>query len=176
MRELEPDEIARLRKAGEFFWADLALEGGPDPDEVAAAFGLSDRRLRTLYDFDQGGSPVPPAARRGEAGGVRVLVFGRSRAGRPLRRRREPRPVPRQRLPARRLPAHRARAAFDLPAAVAPDGIPAGRSERYAVYVALEGMTATLLEALNAVEREIAEIESSLMDEDARAPTTTPGA
>jgi magnesium transporter len=56
---------------------------------------------------------------------------------------------------------------FDLPGTVAPDGIPAGRSERYAVYLALEGMTATLIEALGAVERDIAEIESKLVDEDA---------
>ena len=64
---------------------------------------------------------------------------------------------------------------FDLPASVAPDGIPV-RSERYAVYVALEGMTATLLEALDAVEREIATIESRLQDEDepARKPRHPP--
>ena len=57
---------------------------------------------------------------------------------------------------------------FDLPGYVAPDGISARRSERYAVFVALEGMVATLVEALGAAEREIAAIENELLQGGAR--------
>ena len=57
---------------------------------------------------------------------------------------------------------------FDLPGYVAPDGISARRSERYAVFVALEGMVSTLVEALGAAEREIAEMETELLQGGAR--------
>jgi len=164
MRGLEPHDIARLRKAGEFFWTDLGLQDGPPADEVGAAFGLSEPALRTLFDFEPGGSPVrrlhveedlvvfafwcsatpePPPLGGAESLGlfrVNVCLHGDFL-----------------------LTVHERR--FDVPSAVAPDGIPV-RSERYAVFVALEGMTATLLEALNSVEREIATIEASLQDDD----------
>ncbi len=166
VQELEPAEIGRMRKAGEFFWTDLAREGGPGPEQVAAAFGLSDGALQTLYHFDQGGSPTSrlhveeklivfafwcsadPEPADPHAGGASLRLFRVNVClhGDFL------------------LTVHENR--FDLPGIIAPDGIPAGRSERYAVYIALEGMTATLLEALGAVEREIAEIESKLVDED----------
>jgi magnesium transporter len=166
-RELEPAEIARKRKAGEFFWADLAHEGGPAPEQVADAFGLSERALRTLFDFDVGGSPT----RRVHVE-EKLIVFAFWCSA-------DPEPAdPHTGGESLRLfrvnvclhgdfllTVHERR--FDLPGNIAPDGIPAGRSERYAVYVALEGMTATLIEALGAVERQIAEIESKLVDEDA---------
>jgi magnesium transporter len=163
MRGLEPEQVTGLRKEGKFFWTDLGLEGGPSAEDVSTAFGLSQPALRTLFDFEPGGSPVrrlhveedlvvfafwcsatpePPALGGAESLGlfrVNVCLHGDFL-----------------------LTVHERR--FDLPSAVAPDGIPV-RSERYAVYVALEGMTATLIEALNSVEREIATIEADLQDE-----------
>ena len=164
MRGLEPDQIAAQRKEGRFFWTDLGLEDGPDDDRVGAAFKLSEPALRTLFDFDPGGSPVrrihveedlvvfafwcsatpepPPLGGASSLGLFRVNVCLHGDF---------------------LLTVHERR--FDLPTTVAPDGIPV-RSESYAVYVALEGMTATLLEAINSVEREIATIEASLQDDE----------
>ena len=166
VRGLEPGEISRLREAGEFLWTDLAREDGPAPEDVASAFGLSKGALRTLFDFDVGGSP----ARRIHVE-EKLIVFAFWCSA-------DPEPAdPRAGGESLRLfrvnvclhgdfllTVHER--SFDLPGNIAPDGIPAGRSERYAVYVALEGMTATLIEALGAVEREIADIESKLIDED----------
>jgi magnesium transporter len=163
MRGLEPEKIAGLRKDGEFFWADLGLEEGPTENGVAAAFGLSPGALRTLFDFEPGGSP---ARRLHVEEDLVVFAFWCSAT---------PEPPPLGGADSLELfrvnvclhgdfllTVHERR--FDLPSAVAPDSIPA-RSERYAVYVALEGMTATLVEALNSVEREIATIEANLQDE-----------
>jgi magnesium transporter len=169
-RELEPAEIGRLREAGEFFWADLAAEAGPPSEQVAAAFGLSEGARRTLFDFEEGGSPArrihveetlvvfafwcsadpEPADALGGGESLRLFRVNVCLHGDFL------------------LTVHER--AFDLPGTVAPGGIPAGRTERYAVYVALEGMTATLIEALGDVEREIAGIESQLLDAGTRGP------
>jgi magnesium transporter len=168
MRELDAGEVARLRKGDEFFWMDLAAdEVGADP--VGSAFELSERALSTLFDFDDRGSP----ARRVHVE-ERLVVFAFWCSA-------EPEPKASGGAESLRLfrvnvclhgdfllTVHRR--AFDLPGRIAPDGIPAGRTERYAVFVALEGMVATLLEALNAIEREIAGIESELIDAGTRGP------
>ena len=57
---------------------------------------------------------------------------------------------------------HEAR--LDLPELVAEGGIAAGRSERYVVYVVLDGMTNALLETLSAIEVEIGRIENTLLE------------
>jgi magnesium transporter len=169
MRGLEPDQIARLRKEGRFFWADLGLEQGPTEEQVAAAFGLPPAATRVLFDFEDRGSPQdrfyveetfvvfafwcaanpePEALGGAESLGlfrVNVCLHGDYL-----------------------LTVHER--PFDLPGQVAPGGIPPGRTERYTVYVALEGMTVTMLGALNSVEREIAAIEADLLDGGAREP------
>jgi magnesium transporter len=163
VRQCDAAEIRRLRASGRFFWADLAQAGGPSPEQVADAFELSADATRALFDFTRGGSPAQrvhveqalivfpfwcaahPDA--GPAGGadalgifrVNVLLHGDFL-----------------------LTFHERR--FDLPGAVAEGQIPPGRSERYAVYVALDGMTNSLLEALAAIEREIGDLESRLQE------------
>ena len=168
MRTLEPEQIARLRKEGEFSWTDVALEGGPEPERVREAFGLSQEALRTLCNFDLGGSPVSRFHVEED-----LVVFAFWCSATP-----EPPPLG----GAESLGLFRANVClhgdylltvherpFDLSAVVAPEGIP-HRTERYTVYVVLEGMTATMLEALNSVEREIAGIETDLIDSGTRGP------
>lgn len=167
MRGLDSAEVERLRKAGEFVWADLAVEVGPGRDDVAAAFGLSDEASAVLFDFAEGGSPTRRLRVEEE-----LIVFAFWCSGNP-----EPGPLG----GAESLRLFRVNVClhgdflltvhehpFDLPGTIAPDGIPAHRTERYAVYVALEGMVATLLDALGGIEREIAAIETSLLDEEER--------
>ena len=168
MRGLEPAQIARLRKEGEFSWTDVALEGGPEPAQLRDAFGISEQALRTLCNFDLGGSPVSRFHVEED-----LVVFAFWCSANP-----EPEPLG----GAESLELFRANVClhgdylltvherpFDLPAAVAPEGIPR-RTERYTVYVVLEGMTATMLEALDSVEREIAGIETDLIDSGTRGP------
>jgi magnesium transporter len=51
---------------------------------------------------------------------------------------------------------------FDLPEAAGVSRIPSGRTERYVVYAALDGMTNTILEAVATTELAIGEIERTL--------------
>ena len=178
MRELDRERIARLRKGrdllglreqGRFFWVDLPVEGGPAPEEVAAAFGLPEGAQRTLYGFAEGGSPERRVHVEEE-----LIVFAFWCSG-------SPEPEGDEALGAESLDLFRVNVClhgdflltvhereFDLPGYVAPDGISARRSERYAVFVALEGMVSTLVEALGAAEREIAEMETELLQGGAR--------
>ena len=163
----QPRDFFRLRDQGEFFWTDLAAAGGPPAAEVAAAFGLSEAATTTLFDFAERGSPARRIHVEEE-----LIVFACWCAATP---------EPESLGGADSLGLFRVNVClhgdflltvhereFDLPTAVAPDGISAGRGERYAVFVALQGMAATLVEALGAVEREIAAIESNLLDTGAR--------
>ena len=173
MRELDRERIARLRRGrdllglreqGRFFWVDLSVDGGPSPEEVADAFALPEGACKTLYDFAEGGSPALRVHVEEE-----LIVFAFWCSGNP-----EPRAD--EAPGAESLDLFRVNVClhgdflltvhereFDLPGFVAPDGIPPGRSERYAVFVALEGMVATLVEALGGTEREIAEMENELL-------------
>ena len=177
MRELDRERIARLRKGrdllglreqGRFFWADLPVEGGPASEEVGSVFGLPEGAQRTLYDFAAGGSPERRVHVEEE-----LIVFAFWCSGSPE--------SADEALGAESLDLFRVNVCldgdflltvhereFDLPGYVAPDGISARRSERYAVFVALEGMVSTMVEALGAAEREIAEMETELLQGGAR--------
>jgi magnesium transporter len=61
---------------------------------------------------------------------------------------------------------------FDVPALVAPEGIPEGRTERYAIYVALDGMLGTMLEALADIELEVGGLEQRMLDAGLRLPAS----
>jgi Mg2+ and Co2+ transporter CorA len=162
LRTYDEARIAQLREAGEFFWADLALSEA-DEHQIARAFGLSEEAARALGDLALGAAtarrihveedlvvfpfwcasntePTP------EDDGARIGIF----------------PVKVLIHGAFLLTAHRE--PFDIPGVVAEGRIPPGRSERYAVYAALEGMTWTLVQALAATEDQIGELEARLMD------------
>ena len=64
------------------------------------------------------------------------------------------------------LTVHRLR--YDVPGEVTDGRIPPGRSERYAVYLALDGMVNTILETLANTEQEVGEVESDLLQRGVR--------
>jgi magnesium transporter len=159
IRELEPERIARLRDKGEFFWADLDL-ADVDVDGIAKAFEISPDDAEPLRDFTKGGSP----ARRVHVGDD-LVVFPFWCAADP--------DAPPQDDPGLfrvnvllhgdfLLTVHRLE--FDLPAAAGFRRVPSGRSERYAVYAALDGMTNTVLETVATMELAIGDLERSLME------------
>lgn len=162
LHNCDATRIAQLRKQGEFFWADLALSEVED-DEIARVFDLSEEAARSLADFALGAAmarkihieedlvvfpfwcaknTAPTPEDDGEKIGifpVKVLIHGDFLL--------TVHPDP-----------------FDLPDVAAEGRIPHGRSERYAVYAALDGMTGTLVQALAATEDQIGELEARLMD------------
>ena len=162
LRAGDMDRIEQLLGQDEFFWADLTLEDAPPAEELAKIFGLSSPAARALTEFEPGG---PPSRRLhvdadgvvfafwcvgrpdpeldsggGEALGifrVNVLLHGEfilTMCERP----------------------------FDLNARVGE--IPPGRSEGYTVYVVLDAITGTLVEALAAIERRIGSFEEGAVD------------
>ncbi len=158
LRNCDAARIARLRGEGEFFWADMAVVEGPTVEQIASAFALTGSAAQALSDFTPGGSPArrihvedhllvfpfwcaasPEAAGAGDADALGIFRVNVLLHGDFL------------------LTIHEHE--FDLPDVVAEGGIPPGRSERYAVYVALDGMTNTLLEAVAGIESEIAELD-----------------
>lgn len=159
LRDFEPTRVTRLRSAGTFFWADLDV-GDIDIDRVAAAFGIDEDDTEPLRDFTPGGSP----ARRIHVGDE-LVVFPFWCAADP--------DAPPQEDPGLfrvnvllhgdfLLTVHRLE--FDLPAAAGFRRVPAGRTERYAVYAALDGMTNTVLETVATLELAIGDLERSLME------------
>ena len=162
MRELDPEAIVRRRASGEFFWLDLDREHVP-VDRIAGALELSPAVVAALDSLEDGGSP----ARRLHVESD-LIVFPFWFAANP-----EAEPTdPDADLQLERvavllhgdfvLTLHQG--SFDLLAIVAPDGVRADRSERYAVYAVLDGMTNTVLEGLAAVEGDIAELEGRLWE------------
>ncbi len=163
LRRLDPDEIRELRARDEFFWVDLALADGVSAAEIAAALELSDAAAERLVSFVAGGSP---ASRIQVESDLIVFPFWCSRP-----------PDEEDEVPAGRLALFRVNVLVhgdflvtvhedrvDLPELVAEGGIAAGRSERYVVYVVLDGMTNALLETLSAIEVEIGRIENTLLE------------
>ena len=163
LRRLDPDEIRELRANDEFFWVDLAVADGVSATEIAAALELSDGAAERLVSFVAGGSP---ASRIQIESDLIVFPFWCSRPPD------EADAVPAGKLALMRVnvlvhgdfmvTVHQDR--FDLPELVAEGGIAAGRSERYVVYVVLDGMTNALLETLSAIEVEIGRIEDILLE------------
>jgi magnesium transporter len=158
LRVFDPAKIKRLRDAGEFFWVDLDM-GEVEIDRIAEVLTIDELDAEPLRDFSPGGSP----ARRVHVGDG-LVVFPFWCAADP--------DAPPDKDPGLfrvnvllhgdfLLTVHRLE--FDLPAAAGFGRIPAGRSERYAVYAALDGMTNTVLEAVATMELAIGDLERSLM-------------
>ena len=163
MQAFDPPRIKQLRKEGSFFWADLTLDDSVQAEQLAECFGLEAETVEALTDFRLTGAisrkihvetdhvvfpfwcahnTRPAPEDDGDDLGifpVKVMIHGDFL------------------LTVHEQPA-------DLPELAAEGRIPPGRSERYAVYVALDGMTGTLVEALACTEDQIAELEGRLMD------------
>jgi magnesium transporter len=60
---------------------------------------------------------------------------------------------------------------YDVPGEVTEGRIPPGRSERYAVYLAIDGMTNTVLEAMSNVEQAVGNLETDLLQTGLRPRT-----
>jgi magnesium transporter len=159
LRELDPARIAELRKRGEFFWVDLATHGGPSAEEIAAVFGLDRKAAETLASFRPGGAP---ARKIHVDQDLIVFPFWCSATSESERRADQPLVLLRVNVVLHGdylLTVHQQE--FDLLGAVAE--FAPGQSEQYAVYVALDGMTDTVLDAVAAIEHEIAELEARLL-------------
>ncbi len=158
LRDCDAAKITSLRGKREFFWADLAVAGGPTVEQIATAFELPEGAAQALINFEPGGSPArrihveadllvfpfwcaanPDAAGVGDADALGIFRVNVLLHGDFL------------------LTIHEH--PFDLPEVVAEGRIAPGRSERYAVYVALDGMTNTVLEAVAGIEGKIAELD-----------------
>jgi magnesium transporter len=160
VREFEPTRIERMRREGQFFWADLDVEHTKaDIDKIAAAFGIEPEDAEPLRDFTRGGSP----ARRIHVGDE-LVVFPFWCAANPDADPDEDPGFFRVNVLLHGdflLTVHGLH--FDLPEAAGVRRIPPGRSERYVVYAALDGMTNTILEAVATTELAIGEIERKLL-------------
>jgi magnesium transporter len=159
LRELDRARIAELRKRGEFFWIDLATHGGPSAEEIADVFGLDRAASETLQGFHTGGAPVRKIHVDAD-----LIVFPFWCSATPESERHAANPLELLRVNVVLhgdflLTLHQRR--FDLPGAVA--GFAPGQSEQYAVYVALDGMTDTVLDSLATIEQEIASLETRLL-------------
>jgi magnesium transporter len=159
LRELDPARITELRNRGEFFWVDLATRGGPSAEEIATVFGLDRTAAETLGSFRPGGAPARKIHVDED-----LIVFPFWCSANPENERRANQPLVLLRVNVvlhgdYLLTVHQQE--FDLPGAVAE--FAPGQSEQYAVYVALDGMTDTVLDAMAAIEHEIAELETRLL-------------
>jgi magnesium transporter len=159
LRELDAERIAQLRRSGEFFWVDLATRGGPSPAEIAQVFGLDRLATETLESFHTTGAPARKIHVDED-----LIVFPFWCSATPESERHAEHPLNLLRVNVVLhgdflLTVHQR--PFDLPAAVAE--FAPGQSEQYAVYVALDGMTDTVLDSVATIEHEIAELETRLL-------------
>jgi magnesium transporter len=168
LRSCDRAKVAEMRARGEFFWVDLALADGASAADIAGAFDVSQAAANKLELFAAGGSP---AHRMHVEEGLIVFPFwcdaGSDAANGGGEGDEEGEPLNLFRVNVLLhgdflITMHEAR--LDLPDLVAEGRVPAGRSERYVVYVALDGMTNTVLETLAAMEGEISDLETRLME------------
>ena len=165
MHRCDSAEVAEHRSRNEFFWADLGLADGIGAADIAQAFGVSEAAARKLESFQPGGAP---AHRMHVEGDLIVFPFWCDAGPEGFGDGREEDQVLRLvRVNVLLhgdflITAHEHR--LDLPELVAGGQIPAGRTERYVIYVALDGMTNTVLEALATIEGEISDLETRLME------------
>jgi magnesium transporter len=166
LRSCDRDEIAQLLERDQFFWVDVAAPEAPPPEELAEIFGLSPAATRALLDFEPGG---PPSRRlHVDAGGV---VFAFWCVGRPDAELDagggEALAIFRVNvlLHGEFILTMRERA-YDLTGRVGE--IPLGRSEGYAVYVVLDAIMGTLVEALAAIESRIGSFEEGAVNSSLR--------
>lgn len=163
------DEIRERRDVGDFFWSDLTVPEEASIEEIANAFELDEGAVAALGTFGRDAIAREGARRRvhfddehvvfpfwcvrnpdadiarGEqlhTFNVNVLVHGDYL-----------------------LTAHAE--PFDFRELVG-DALPAGRSERYAVYVVLEAMNGTFFRALLRLQDEMGELEAELFESEGR--------
>jgi magnesium transporter len=159
LRELDPARIAELRKRGDFFWVDIATRDGPSCREIAEVLGLSEPAAAALENFHTGGAPARKIYLE-----LDLIVFPFWCSATPESERHAEHPLDLLRVNIALhgdflLTVHQRR--FDLQAAVGE--FAPGQSEQYAVYVALDGMTDTVLDSLATIEHEIASLETRLL-------------
>ena len=156
--------IDELRKAGGFFWIDVALDQ-TSREALATALGIPDHALDPLVDFRR----ETPPSRKFHSDGEHV-VFSFSCF---LESPDTPEGIPQ---PLHSIEVHILitgdyiltlhQQALSLPDLLAPDP-PAGRSEQYVVYAILDAMVATGFDALNEAELKLEGMQ--LMSTDMRA-------
>lgn len=165
LRRCDEAKVGELRARDEYFWADLALADGIAATDISRVFGVSETAAQKLVDLHADGAPAhrvhveddlivfpfwcdagaEATTEEGDEGNalhlfrVEVLLHGDFL-----------------------ITVHERR--LDLPDLVAGGQIPAGRAERYVIYVVLDGMTNTVLEALATIEGEISDLETRLME------------
>src|SRR5262245_7798150 len=159
LSELDPARIADLRRRGDFFWLDLATHEGPSCREISQALGLSDAAAGALENFHVGGAPARKIYLEKD-----LIVFPFWCTATPESERHAEHPLDLLRVNVVLhgdflLTVHQRR--FDLQGAVGE--FAPGQSEQYAVYVALDGMTDTVLDSLATIEHEIAGLETRLL-------------
>jgi magnesium transporter len=159
LREFDAERIAALRKRGRFFWVDLAARGGATAEQIATAFEVSAATAEALQSFRTGGAPARKLHVEQD-----LIVFPFWCSATPASAAHTQHPLELVRVNVLLhgdflLTVHQRQ--FDLPGAVAE--FAPGRSEQYAVYVALDGMTDTVLDTIAAIEHEIAGLETRLL-------------
>jgi magnesium transporter len=168
--QFDRDAITERLRRHEFFWADLTLDEEATLDDIRAVFGLDAVPLGALRHF--------PADRR--AGGtprrmvhvdVAHVVFPFWYVGRPeadVRGRRDALQLREVKVLLHAdylLTLHKH--PFDLRSVVG-DELPTGRSERYVVYLVLEGMTSTFFHALTVLQDAMGSLETDVLASEGR--------
>ena len=163
LHRCDPDEIRSLRAQSRFFWADLRLAKELTAERVADAFGLSPGALATLGHF---GSAQPPRVTRRYHVDDECVVF-------PFWCALEPGPGPLVVFQVNvvlhgdyLLTVHTRE--YDLPQRLVGGELPKGRTERYAVYAALDGMIDTTVDALADIAERMAELQDLMFSSEPR--------
>ncbi len=165
LRRCDQTRIAELRARDEFFWADLALADGVSATDISRSFGVSEAAGDKLVRLDADGAPAHQIHVEDE-----LIVFPFwCDAGAAAGNEKGDEDESLHLLPVDVLlhgdflvTVHEHR--LDLPDLVAGGQIPAGREGRYVIYVVLDGMTNTVLEALARIEGEIGGLATRLME------------
>ncbi|MDX6581043.1 MAG: magnesium transporter [Solirubrobacterales bacterium] len=162
MRVLDVERVAQMRAAGEFFWADLDLDHEGALEEIAKAFGIDEGAVAALGEFARATSPARKVHLDDDLIVFRFWCIGRPDAGaeggiEAI----DPFQVNVALHGDFLLTVHKR--PHDVPGEVVAGLIPKGRSERYAVYLALDGMTNTIFEAMANIELAVGTLESGLL-------------
>jgi magnesium transporter len=170
LRELDADQIERLRKQDEFFWIDLDLAGEVTVERIAEVFGIDEGAAETLGNFARATSPAHKMHVDGDLIVFRYWCIGLPDAEVPGGIEAiEPFQVNVLLHGDYLLTVHRQ--PYDVPGEVTEGRIPPGRSERYAVYLAIDGMTNTVLETMSNIEQAVGNLETDLLQTGLRPRT-----
>jgi magnesium transporter len=157
------ERIAALRKAGRFFWIDVALSD-ESSGELSDVLGLPERALDAVLDFGDAAA----ASRKFYADGQHVAFAFSCYLDRgqddDIRYRLHPIEVHVVVTGEYLLTLHKE--PISLPELLAAN-VPEGRSEQYTVYAVLDAMVASAFDALNEVEQTLDDL--SVMSADLRA-------